>query len=187
MSNIKIGQPCPKMAKIEEFKSSLRQGTIKIGAPLEIAQKPCGDNGAVIIINSASQTGEKFSVTINWCGGDSKAWAKFKNLAIREPHERLEEVLDFVRNKVFDLAMAISIDNLVIKPKEDSGIDPENKEVFEVTNYRFTAEQFQEELKIWNVQSEVIDGQLWIKEKDNAVAYMAATDLDKKLQSEEEE
>jgi hypothetical protein len=180
MSNIKTGQPCPKMAKIEEFKSSLRQGAIKIGAPLEIAQTACGSKGAVITIDSAAQDGEKFSVVIDWRGGDSKAWAKFIGARVADYHDRLETVLDCVRNKVFDLAMAISLGNAIIA-KSEQAEDPENRVVFEVTKYRFTAEQFCEELKDWEVQGEIIDGLLWIKEKDLSVAYEAAKLFEQQL------
>ena len=191
MSNIKTGQPCPKMAKIEEFKTSLRQGAIKIGAPLEITQTAYGDNGAFITIDSASQSGEKFRITIDWYGGNADAEAIFEHLKIKTFHRRLEEVLDFARNKAFDLAMSLSIRDLILGPFECSGVDweedPEDEDIFEVTSYRFTAEQFQEELKAWGIQSEVIDGELWLKNKDRVVASMAATDLDKRLQIEEEE
>ena len=307
MSNIKTGQPCPKMAKIEEFKTSLRQGAIKIGAPLEIAQKPYGKGGAELNIESANRNGEKIFVKIMWYGGDIEAFAKFKNLAIKDFHSNLESVLDYVKNTIFDLAIELTLgienpekieekmikiplnwplgassterlleelveelkkngveieidndqfsikaedqfrfrhtvwnfqdriietrnallankickalqsqrieakaaDNMVLLKEvpfqRNNMLQPEDvyrkarcialgliaslddEEVFEVNSYRFTAEQFQEELKIWNVQSEIVDGQLWIKEKDNTVAYMAAADLDKRLQFEEEE
>lgn len=173
-----------KFAIIQAFRIMMEHKARAFDVPCDIVIAPYGKGGCKIVVESVSYNKVKIQVEITWFGGCIKATAEFKGLGIPPFHGTLESVLKSVDEKVFDLATELAL--IGPKVEEEPEEDPDDEEVFEVTNFLFTAEQFQEELKTWNVQSEVIDGQLWIKEKDNAVACMAATILDKQLKYEKE-